>query len=661
MVFKVNRRITDLLLFVLFFICLACLFPAKTEAKCSQTGNLYLEICDETTGTTKKMDIPLRWNVDVSDYSWAKMTGAERFIKVTETTATVGNVKVTVGAADNSSSSGEAGILTFTKFNGSDEWSAETENNYSYIRAKVTITLPAGYYCRTAYRSGTNTDKLCRVSLNESGDKQDHFGSSSHEANNPIKTAKNSSRTITSYYLINVTYTGLRSETSSETATKYKGTSYMTCKFNKMPYNVYYQEDESTGATSNNIDGKTVSVSSALRDSGSFTKKGYTQTGWKGFSYSNNNTEKTDCTYDLGESITAPYAGDGIYRKDNYPATTGSSGTSAGVKANSLTLWPVWKAHSLSVKLDGNGASLKSGKSSSDESLSMNYGDGTKLGLSSDLYNTPEDKYALSWNTKADGTGETYTFGTDLSTVKAIEKNDDTNLTLYAIWSDTDSFTVYNPAITPPPGGDKAKMRIVKRDSATKAPLAGAEFSVSVNGGEVETLTTDSNGKLEFEVTTETSSSSIPVSITETKAPDGYVLDSTTSTINFTVTDGAITLNDFGNGSLLYSTYELNDGVVTYVFDLENKPNTKDLVIKKKDAETSSVLLGAKFTLKGVSGDAVGYIQSDQAVNAEGLVTFKGLKPGIYTLTETTAPSGYKLPNTTYTVTVTDSGITVEK
>ena len=63
--------------------------------------------------------------------------------------------------------------------------------------------------------------------------------------------------------------------------------------------------------------------------------------------------------------------------------------------------------------------------------------------------------------------------------------------------------------------------------------------------------------------------------------------------------------------------------------------NTGSIVVQKTDDATGAALPGAVFTL---TGD--GYRQ-EQTTNSDGLATFTGLKPGTYTLTETTAPDGY--------------------
>lgn len=65
-----------------------------------------------------------------------------------------------------------------------------------------------------------------------------------------------------------------------------------------------------------------------------------------------------------------------------------------------------------------------------------------------------------------------------------------------------------------------------------------------------------------------------------------------------------------------------------------------DLDIKKINGETKEALSGAKFSLKGPSKEG------EYITGSDGKISFTDLIPGEYILTETEAPSGYKLPDT---------------
>ena len=79
----------------------------------------------------------------------------------------------------------------------------------------------------------------------------------------------------------------------------------------------------------------------------------------------------------------------------------------------------------------------------------------------------------------------------------------------------------------------------------------------------------------------------------------------------------------------------------------------------KYDPLTNALLSGAEFTLKGTSdyGTPVDKTETSGASGSEeGIVFFKGLEPGHYTLQETKAPERYQLDPTVRTVTVSSAG-----
>lgn len=87
------------------------------------------------------------------------------------------------------------------------------------------------------------------------------------------------------------------------------------------------------------------------------------------------------------------------------------------------------------------------------------------------------------------------------------------------------------------------------------------------------------------------------------------------------------------------STYTYDDTVALYTFQIE---------AEKVDADDNTVkLAGAQFMLTGNSKTWTA--TSDE----NGIVTFKNLSEGIYTLTETNAPDGYFLSDKEYTIEIT--------
>ena len=118
--------------------------------------------------------------------------------------------------------------------------------------------------------------------------------------------------------------------------------------------------------------------------------------------------------------------------------------------------------------------------------------------------------------------------------------------------------------------------------------------------------------------------------LTETIAPEGYVLS--TETITFEVK---------------------NDGTVTRVVMknyLEDKPIP--VSISKRDITTGEELPGAHLELKDETGEVIyAWVSTN-----EPFIIKDGLKPGKYTLSEMIAPDGYELSTETVTFVVKEDG-----
>ncbi|WP_284140515.1 SpaA isopeptide-forming pilin-related protein [Virgibacillus sp. LDC-1] len=143
--------------------------------------------------------------------------------------------------------------------------------------------------------------------------------------------------------------------------------------------------------------------------------------------------------------------------------------------------------------------------------------------------------------------------------------------------------------------------------------LAGAEFKLlDDTGNELQaSLVTNEKGML---VITELKPGNYQ--LIETKAPFGYVLDSTPIPFEIGIAQSTPLKVAF-----------------------ENKLQRGSLQIIKVDADTDATLAGAEFEVKDQNGNVVQVI----ATNAAGIAVVNNLKPGDYTITETKAPSGYVL------------------
>ncbi|WP_428994110.1 SpaA isopeptide-forming pilin-related protein [Bacillus cereus] len=244
-------------------------------------------------------------------------------------------------------------------------------------------------------------------------------------------------------------------------------------------------------------------------------------------------------------------------------------------------------------------------------------------------------------------------------------------------------------------------LQVIKKDSESGKVLAGAEFKLKNESGQVvgETKTTDKDGVVKFE-------SLVPGKYTleETKAPEGYKALEVTVEVNVVanevvkqeVTNEKVTgqfeivkvdaedktkvLSDaefevYKDGKkvdtlrtdktgkvisqkLEPATYTLKETKAPQGYKLlkeeievvveadkvvevqiENAKELGSLQVIKKDAESGKVLAGAEFRLKNESGQVVGEAKT---TNKDGVVKFESLVPGKYTLEETKAPEGYK-------------------
>lgn len=173
---------------------------------------------------------------------------------------------------------------------------------------------------------------------------------------------------------------------------------------------------------------------------------------------------------------------------------------------------------------------------------------------------------------------------------------------------------------------------VLKVDEETGLPLAGAVFRFVTSDGQEKELTTGADGKARWEnLMVDTT-----VTITEIKAPNGYILNSNPQTL----------------------TIRANE-TTTVRFD--NKEQLANLTVIKEDEETgnapqgAATLFGAKYDLTDADGNFVATLTMDN-VNGISQVKIKGLKLGTYFLQEVQAPEGYNLDPTKHEVQLTYAG-----
>ena len=163
---------------------------------------------------------------------------------------------------------------------------------------------------------------------------------------------------------------------------------------------------------------------------------------------------------------------------------------------------------------------------------------------------------------------------------------------------------------------------ILKKDADNGNPLSGAQFKVTTSKGAVVgtnngIFTTDSNGSITISNLEKGS-----YIVEEVKAPNGYVLEEQSKTIEI----------DFGK---------------TYTLEFTNKKMTS-LVVKKVDAISCEPLVGAKFVVEKQNGEHIGEYTTDNT----GTILLPTLTPDWYVVRETKAPEGYILDETPKTVEV---------
>lgn len=172
---------------------------------------------------------------------------------------------------------------------------------------------------------------------------------------------------------------------------------------------------------------------------------------------------------------------------------------------------------------------------------------------------------------------------------------------------------------------------IRKLDSQTKQPLAGAEFKVTTSSGEFVPnqggavssngiYTTDSSGQIHITGV----QAGTTLVVTETKAPDGYVLETLSQTVQINAGD-------------------------TQTLTFYNKPDS-GLLITKLDKKTGSPLYGAVFKVTKDDGSVVGNANGRYRTDRNGTIHIYGLPTDTYIVTEIEAPDGYTLDSTPQTI-----------
>lgn len=167
-------------------------------------------------------------------------------------------------------------------------------------------------------------------------------------------------------------------------------------------------------------------------------------------------------------------------------------------------------------------------------------------------------------------------------------------------------------------------LTINKTDADTGKSLAGVTYRLYDNAGnKIADATTGANGKAVF--------SDLPLgsyTYQEISAPSGYVADDTKYQI--TITSTTLNITETRTNALGKASVE----------------------ISKVDADSNTPLQGAGFRLYDASGSQV----AEGYTDANGKLTFTGLKLGSYTCKEFQAPAGYELDDTVFPIVLNQNG-----
>lgn len=177
------------------------------------------------------------------------------------------------------------------------------------------------------------------------------------------------------------------------------------------------------------------------------------------------------------------------------------------------------------------------------------------------------------------------------------------------------------------------KFNIKKVQVGTSTPVSGAVFLHTKPDGTTESLTTNEKGEI-----TITGLETGIHKIKESKAPDGYQLNTNEVVFEVEAGTGKIKFTSDSNSLVTQGFEDSGDGYATFA----DMVNPFDLKITKTN-EHGKVLKGAEFTLYS-DADCKNVVDT-QTSDDKGLLTFKNLDvEKTYYFKETKAPKGYRIP-----------------
>ena len=203
---------------------------------------------------------------------------------------------------------------------------------------------------------------------------------------------------------------------------------------------------------------------------------------------------------------------------------------------------------------------------------------------------------------------------------------------------DTQTLYFYNDPL--------CSLTITKVDSVTGKPVPNTEFTVKYsNGVLIGKYTTGKDGT----VTVTGLQPGSTVVVTETKVPNGYVLNPTPQII--VVNNG--TGNSLTSGSGSTGSGSGTGGNGGNNLDFENDPTTTLTIQKFVDGTENQPLKGVEFLVTDGTGAVVGPNNGYYTTDKDGRITIPNLEPGTtITARETKTLDGYILNPTPQTITI---------
>ena len=163
----------------------------------------------------------------------------------------------------------------------------------------------------------------------------------------------------------------------------------------------------------------------------------------------------------------------------------------------------------------------------------------------------------------------------------------------------------------------KPGIYLVKLDASTMQPLVNATYVIKKVGGSfIQEFVTDINGEVNLE-----SLEPGAYTVEEVKAPDGYIIDDSIRTVQINPGENAV-----------------------FVFTDTKRPSFE---LVKYDPQNGEYLGGAAFRIARIE-DGSHYL--DRITDIDGRIRIDDMEPGIYSVQELYAPSGYILNETEYHV-----------